>query len=340
MHVEVRSQVTGVIVARPYTEGSDVEPGALLFKLDPTLYKAAYDNTRGVLRNAQARLANAELTVARLRPLAAERAVAQQDVDNAESAVQQARADVESAQGAVDQAKKNLDDTDVRAQVGGRVGIAQMVLGTRVVGGTDVLTTIDRVDPIYVRFNASDQDILAWRHEIAAKRVVVPDGRLRVRAVLADSTVVPGIGELTFADVALQPQTGTEVLRATFANAQRILLPGQFVRVELIDLKRTGEFLVPQRAVQQGIAGSYVYTLTDSDRVTSRAVSGSTWEGSQWVIETGLRSGDRVIVDGVQKVGPGDHVRPVPYRAATDTSLRQRVDNPAPPSAPLVRAGR
>jgi len=339
-HVEVRSQVTGVIVARPYTEGSDVAPGTLLFKIDPTLYKAAYDNALGQLGDAQAREANAERILARLQPLLAERAVAQQDVDNAESAAQQARADVQSAQGAVDQAKKNLDDTDVRAQIGGRVGIAQMVLGARVTGPNDLLTTIDQIDPIYVRFSPSDQDLLVWRREIAAKKLAFPNGGLRVRAVLADSSVVPSSGVLTFSDVSLQPQTGTQVLRATFANPQRILQPGQFVRAELLDFKRIGAFLVPQRSVQQGITGSYVYTVTDSNKIAPRTVSTSVWEGSQWVIESGLQSGDRVVVDGIQKIGPGARVRTVPYEMARDTSLRQSVDVAAPPGASLVGSRR
>ena len=300
-HVDVRSQVTGVIVARPYVEGVDVSAGALLFKIDPTLYKAAYDNALGQLASAQSRAANAERSFARLRPLLAERAVAQQDVDNAEAALQQARADVQAAQGAVDQAKKNLDDTDVRAQIGGRAGIAQLVLGSRVTGPGDLLTTIDQVDPIYVQFNPSDQDVLTWRREIAAKRLAMPGGRLRVRSILADSTVMPGTGTLTFADIAIQQQTGTQTLRATIPNPEHILLPGQFVRVELLDLKRTGAFLVPQRAVQQGVAGSYVYTVTDSNTVTPRNVSASVWEGSAWVIEDGLRVGDRVVVDDIRR---------------------------------------
>jgi membrane fusion protein (multidrug efflux system) len=317
-----------------------VAAGTVLFKIDPTLYKAAYDNALGQLGDAQAREANAERILARLQPLLAERAVAQQDVDNAESAVQQARADVQSAQGAVDQAKKNLDDTDVRAQIAGRVGIAQMVLGARVTGPNDLLTTIDQIDPIYVRFSPSDQDLLVWRREIAAKKLAFPNGGLRVRAVLSDSSVAPSVGVLTFSDVSLQPQTGTQVLRATFANAQRVLQPGQFVRAELVDFKRIGAFLVPQRAVQQGITGSYVYTVTDSNKIAPRTVTASVWEGSQWVIESGLQTGDRVVVDGVQKIGPGARVRPVPYEVARDTTLRQSVDVVAPPGASLVGGSR
>src|SRR5712692_10474806 len=182
--VEVRSQVTGVIVARPYAEGTDVAKGTLLFRIDPTTYEAAF-------RSAQARLANADRTLARLKPLLAERAVAQKDVDDAQQAYDQAQA-------AVDQTRKDYEDTFVRAEITGRAGRAGLELGARVTGPSDLLTTVEQVDPIYVNFSPSDEDLLGWRRAIAAGRLLMPQQALTVQATLADGSVFPGTGTLNF----------------------------------------------------------------------------------------------------------------------------------------------
>src|SRR6184192_3383411 len=323
--VEVRSQVTGVIVARPYAEGTDVAKGTLLFRIDPTTYEAAY-------RSAQARLANADRTLARLKPLLAARAVAQKDVDDAQQAFDQAQA-------AVDQTKKDYDDTFVRAEISGRAGRAQLELGARVTGSGDLLTTVEQVDPIYVNFSPSDEDLLRLRRDIADGRLVMPPAphALAVQVTLADGSLFPATGELNFADLALQPATGTLQLRAQLKNPQHVLLPGQFVRVRLLGLKRPSAILVPQRAVQQGLTGAFVYLVTDSGKVAARSVVASSWDGGSWLIEQGLDAGDRVVVDGVQKVAPGQPARPVAYRPAPNSAAAGAQDSAliAPPAAPL-----
>src|SRR5881397_3564228 len=189
--VEVRSQVTGVIVARPYAEGTDVAKGTLLFRIDPTAYEAAY-------RSAQARLANADRTLARLKPLLAERAVAQKDVDDAQQAYDQAQA-------AVDQTRKDYEDTFVRAEITGRAGRAALELGARVTGPSDLLTTVEQVDPIYVNFSPSDEDLLRLRRDIADGRLVMPPAphALAVQVTLADGSQLSTTGELNFADLAV-----------------------------------------------------------------------------------------------------------------------------------------
>ncbi len=303
--VEVRSQVTGVIVARPYAEGTDVAKGALLFRIDPTTYEAAY-------RSAQARLANADRTLARLKPLLAARAVAQKDVDDAQQAFDQAQA-------AADQAKKDYDDTFVRAEIAGRAGRALLELGARVTGPGDLLTTVERVDPIYVNFSPSDQDVLRWRRDVKDGRLVMPKGPLAVQVTLADGTVYPRTGTLNFTDLALQPATGTQELRAELENPQHLLLPGQFVRVRLLGLKHPGAILVPQRAVQQGLGGAFVYLLDAGDKVATRNVIATAWDGGSWLIAQGLAAGDRIVVDGLQQVAPGSPVRAVAYQPAADS---------------------
>jgi membrane fusion protein (multidrug efflux system) len=326
--VEVRSQVTGVIVARPYTEGTDVAKGTVLYRIDPTIYEAALRSAEGTLANAQARLANAERNLNRVKPLLAEHAVAQVDVDNAETELQQSRAGVDQARGAVDEARKNYDDTFVRAQISGRAGRALLVLGARVTGPNDLLTTVEQVDPIYVSFNPSDRDVLAWRHNEATRKMIA-DGKLKVAITLSDKSTFPHQGVVNFVDQALQYNTGTLLLRATVPNPEHILLPGQFVRVKPLGITRDSALLVPQRAVQQGLSGTFVYLLGPNNTAMARDVSASTWDGGRWLIDEGLKPGDQVIVDGTLKVGPGRPVRPTPYDAAKDSTLRQSGDTTA-----------
>jgi membrane fusion protein (multidrug efflux system) len=326
--VEVRSQVTGVIVARPYTEGTDVAQGTVLYRIDPTIYEAALRSAQGTLANAQARLANAERNVNRVKPLLAEHAVAQVDVDNAETELQQARAGVDQARGAVDEAKKNYDDTFVRAQISGRAGRALLVLGARVTGPNDLLTTVEQIDPVYVSFNPSDRDVLAWRHNEATRKLIAA-GKLKVAITLSDKTAFPHLGVVSFVDQSLQYNTGTLLLRATVPNPEHILLPGQFVRVKPLGITRDSALLVPQRAVQQGLAGTFVYLLGPNNTAMARDVSASSWDGGRWLIDEGLKPGDQVIVDGALKVGPGRPVHPTPYDPANDSTLKQSGDTTA-----------
>jgi membrane fusion protein (multidrug efflux system) len=339
--VQVRSQVSGVIVERPYVEGTDVRKGKVLYRIDPRTYQANYESAKARLAESEATFANAERTLNRLKPLLAERAVAQQDVDNAQAAFDQSNAAVLDARAAVDAAKKNYDDTFVRSEVSGRAGRAIMEVGALTSGPADQLTVVDQVDPIYVYFNPSDQEVLQWRRDIAAKRLVLPKGVIDVQATLADGSVFGQTGKLNFVAVALQANTSALQLRAEFPNPQHTLLPGQFVRVRFLGLKRNDAILVPQRAVQQGLSGPFVYVLADSNKVSPRTVAATNWQGTQWIIESGLSPGDKVIVDGAQKIVPNGAVRPVAYKLESDTTLAVRGDSTviAPPSAsPPIQA--
>ncbi|PYP44731.1 MAG: efflux transporter periplasmic adaptor subunit [Gemmatimonadetes bacterium] len=341
--VEVRAQVAGVIVARPYAEGTDVPKGALLFQIDSTTYDAAYRSARAQLADAAARLANAERNWTRLKALLGSRAVAQKDVDDAETASDQARAAVQAAQAAVDRAKKDYDDTFIRAEIAGRAGRALLDLGARVTGPSDLLTTVEQIDPVYVNFSPSDQEVLRWRQDIATRRLLVPARVLAVQVTLADGSIFPGTGQLNFIDLALQPTTGTLSLRAEFRNPRHVLLPGQFVRLHFVGLKRPDAILVPQRAVQRGLAGAFVYVLGDSNRVTVREVVATSWDRGAWLIEQGLRAGDRLVVDGIQKVAPGQLATPVAYRPAVDSSAAAGGGDSAviaaPSAPPKIKVG-
>jgi membrane fusion protein (multidrug efflux system) len=334
--VQVRPQVSGVIVDRSYVEGTDVPKGKVLYRIDPRAYRARYENAQAHLAETEATFANAQRTLGRLKALGGRDAVAQQDVDNAQAAYDQTRAAVLGARAEADAAKKDYDDTFVRAGIGGRAGRALVELGSVTSGPSDLLTTVDQVDPIYVYFNPSDQEVLQWRRDIAAKRLVLPQGLIDVQVTLADGSVFKQTGKLDFIALALQPGTGSLQLRAEFPNPDHTLLPGQFVRVRFLGLKRTDAILVPQRAVQQGLNGLFVYVLADGNKVSARPVSASVWQGAQWIVDDGLQPGDKVIVDGVQTIRPDGPVRPVAYDPRTDSTLAVRSDSTvfAPPSAP------
>ena len=333
--VQVRSQVSGVIIERPYVEGTDVPKGKVLYRIDPRTYRANYENAQAHLAESEATLANAERTLHRLESLVNKEAVAQQDVDNAKAAYDQARAAVLAARASADAAKKAYDDTYVRAGIAGRAGRALVEIGSVTSGAADLLTTVDQVDPIYVYFNPSDQEVLQWRRDIAAKRLTLPPGLIDVQATLADGSVFKQTGKLDFVALALQRNTGALQLRAEFPNPDHTLLPGQFVRVRFLGLKRTDAILVPQRAVQQGLQGPFVYVLGDSNMVSARPVSATAWQETQWIIDEGLRPGDKVVVDGIQKIQPNTPVKPVAYDPRSDSTLAVRQDSiiEAPPSA-------
>jgi membrane fusion protein (multidrug efflux system) len=341
--VQVRSQVAGVIVERPYVEGTDVRKGKVLYRIDPRTYQANYESAKARLAEAEATFANAERTLNRLKPLLIERAVAQQDVDDAQASYDQSRAAVLDARAALHAARKDYDDTFVRAEVGGRAGRAIMEVGALTAGSADQLTTVDQVDPIYVYFNPSDQFVLQWRRDIAAKRLLLPKGVLDVQATLADGSVLGQTGKLDFVSVALQPNTSALQLRAEFPNPQHTPLPGQFVRVRILGIQRNDAILVPQRAVQQGLKGAFVYTVADSNKVSARSVTATAWQGTQWIIDEGLVPGDKVIVDGTQKIMPDAPVRTVVYDPKSDTTLTAGSDSAiiaAPSAAPPIQTAR
>ncbi len=301
--VEVRSRVEGVIEARPFTEGALVKRGDLLYRLDTVRYAAAY-------HGALATYDNATRSLARLQALLPRHAVAQQDVDNARTAVDAAKA-------ALDQAQKDLNDTEIRAELDGRVGRTQLQVGARVSGSSDLLTTIDQLDPVYVSFRPSSEQVMAWHASAADRALVQPGGNLAIRVERSDGSLLPVVGRLDFVSPGLDSATGTQEFRAKFANASGVLVPGEFVHVQVEGFVRPAAITIPQRAVQQGLGRQFVYVVGAGDSVSARDVTPGPWTGHEWVVDSGLVAGDRVIVDGVQKVGPGMVVKPA---AAADSN--------------------
>lgn len=296
--VEVRARVDGIIEARPFTEGAFVKPGDVLYRLERVRNDAAY-------RSAAARLANAQRTLARLEPLLARDAVAQQDVDNA-------RTEAESAQASLDEASKDRADAVVRAEIAGRVGRTLMEVGARVTGPSDLLTTVEQLDPVYVTFRPSSQDLLRWQQDPEARKLIRAGSALAVKVVLPDGSELPRQGKLDFVSPSLDPATGTQEFRAQFGNKDLLLVSGQFVRVRLEGFTRDSTLAVPRRAVQQSLGRQFVLVVGAGDTVASRDVETGAWSGTAWIIEKGLAAGDRVVVDGIQKAAPGRPVKPVP----------------------------
>lgn len=308
--VQVRARVSGIIQERPFTEGAIVGRGQLLYQIDTTLYEAA-------ARSAQAHYENAQQSYERLEPLLAQHAVAQQDVDNA-------RFTRDAAKAAFDAARKDLADTRVVAEISGRIGRTQLDVGARVTGPGDLLTTIARVDPIYVTFQPSSQQVLEWRENPAWRRLIQAGSSLTVQVALPDSSVYPHMGRLDFVAPALDSTTGTQEFRAVFRNPELILVPGQFVQVRVVGLERANAVAIPQRAVQTTLGRQFVYVVGDSDLASIRDVVTGPWSGDLWIIDRGLSAGDRVIVDGVQKVAPGRPVKPVPLADSTGVAGDRR----------------
>jgi membrane fusion protein (multidrug efflux system) len=332
--VQVRAQATGVILARPFIEGVQIHAGDVLYRIDPTTSDAEWRSAKARLASAQATLANAETIAERLHALLPGNAVARQDVDNADAQVKSARASVDDARGTVDAAQKNLSETTVRAQISGRIERTMLDVGARVTGPADLLTTIDVLDPIYVTFRPSTDEQAEWRRSPGYARAIAPGGSARVEATLPDGHSFPTEGRIGYIDPVVDPQTGTQEYRAEFANPNGIMLPGQFVRVRLHGLAHKDAIVIPQRAVLQQMGGQMVYVVGSDNKVASRDVKATAWTGSDWLISTGLAAGDRVVVDGVQKIHPGAPVHATPF---VDSAAAPPVASQSAPRQGLAR---
>ena len=308
--VEVRARVGGILLRRFYTEGSWVKRGTQLFKIDPAPYEAALNKLKGTLEQEEAQLEKAKRDEARLKPLFAENAVSRKDYEDAVSARETAMARVQSARAGVTEAQLNLDYTNVQAPINGVTSRAEKSEGSLVAAGTDLLTRISQVDPIYANFSYSENALLRVRDEVAAGRLVLPpDKELKVELKLSDGGTYPMTGRVNFNDFRVQAGTGTIQIRAVFPNPKRTLLPGQFVRVVIHGATRPNAILIPQEAVMSGQKGKFVYVVNGDDKAESRRVETGEWREDEFLVTSGLNPGERVIVSGAMKLQPGAPVR-------------------------------
>jgi membrane fusion protein (multidrug efflux system) len=309
--VEVRARVTGILQARNFIEGGAVAKGQSLFTIDPAPFVAAAVRAEADVAAADARLAQAKKNAARLKPLYAEKAVSQKEFDDAVSAEAIAEADLKGAKARLTEAHLNLMYTKVESPLSGIAGRAQRSEGSLVSGPDVLLTTVTQVDPIWVSFGISDNEQLRLNSESAAGRLELPKGgRFEVSLKLADGTVVAQTGKLNFSDVRVSGATGTSETRAEIPNPKGVLRPGQFVRVTLKGAVRPNAVTVPQRAVLEGPQGKFVYVLGAESKAEPRPVQVGDWAGDDWIINAGLKAGDKVIVDGVARIfAPGSPVQ-------------------------------
>jgi len=308
--VEVRARVAGILLKRNFTEGAPVRRGQSLYTIDPAPFEAAVARAEADVGAAEARLEQARKNAARLKPLYAEKAVSQKDYDDTVSAEAIGAADVKAARARLTEAKLNLSYTKVESPVAGITGRSMRQEGSLISGPDALLTSITQVDPIWVNFGVPDNEQAQIQKEVQAKQLALPkDGNFEVALRRADGSLYEKTGRLNFADVRVSPATGTRETRAELPNPGGALKPGEFVRVILRGATRPDAVTVPQRAVLEGPQGKFVYLVNEKNQAEPRPVEAGEWAGQSWIITGGLKPGERVIVDGVMRLGPGAPVR-------------------------------
>ncbi len=311
--VEIRSQVTGLLKEVLFAEGRGVKKGDKLYQIDPVPFQAAYQSAKARIAEAEARLVQAKQNLARVKPLLAEQAVSQKDVDDAVAEDLTAKAALEGAKADLIKAKFDLDNTLIHAPIDGLIERSRYYEGRLVSAQTDLLTIIHRVDPMYVVVSVPESFLLKRRQDAIAMGLQHPGlAQLKGTIIFADGSTYAHEGVLDFADVGLRTETGARQARFVVPNPDRVLLPGQFVTVRFKGTVKENVILVPQRAVQQGPQGPIVFVVGEGDKAEIRSVKASNWQDREWIIEAGVRPGERVIVDGFHKLAPGAPIKPTP----------------------------
>jgi membrane fusion protein (multidrug efflux system) len=306
--VEVRARVTGILMSRNFKEGERVKKGQSLFTIDPKPFEAALARAVADLAAVEARLEQARRNAARLKPLYAEKAVSQKENDDAVSAEAIGAADVQAAQARLTEAKLNMAYTKVEAPVSGITTRALPSEGTLISGPGVLLTSVVQVDPIWVNFGIPDNEQARIQKAVQAGTLKLPRA-FEVELRLPDGSVYAHKGKLDFSDVRVSTATGTREARAEVPNPDGALGPGQFVRVVLKGASIPSAVTVPQRSVMEGPQGKFVYVVDEKSTAQARPVEAGQWAGDRWIITSGLKGGERVIVDGVMKIGPGAPVK-------------------------------
>ena len=307
--VEVRARVTGILMSRNFKEGDRVKKGQSLFTIDPKPFEAALARAVADVAAAEARFEQARRNAARLKPLYAEKAVSQKENDDAVSAEAIGAADVTAAQARLTEARLNLAYTKVESPLSGITTRALPSEGTLVSGPNVLLTSVVQVDPIWVNFGIADNEQARMQKDAQAGILKLPSN-FEIELRLADGSVYGHKGKLDFADVRVSTVTGTREARAEVPNPDGFLRPGQFVRVVMKGASFPNAVTVPQRSVMEGPQGKFVYIVDEKSTVQPRPVEAGQWAaGDRWIITSGLKGGERVIVDGVMKIGPGAPVK-------------------------------
>jgi len=338
---QVRARVDGIVQRREFVEGSDVKAGQRLYKIDPAPYIATLNSAKASLAKAKANLATQDALVARYKVLVAANAISRQDYDNAVAAQGQAAADVAAGKAAVDSAQINLGYTDVVSPITGRVGISQVTPGAYVQASqATLMSTVQQLDPVYVDLTQSSLEGLKLRQAVQSGRLKTSGpGAAKVTLILEDGKPYAEPGKLQFSDVTVDQSTGSVTIRAIFPNPKRVLLPGMFVRARIEEGVNDNAFLVPLIGVSHDQKGQPVALVVGADnKVASHTLTTTGMQGQNWVVEGGLQPGDRVIVQGIDKVRPGTTVKTVPARLAPAPDAASGAAAAAPAAASAATA--
>jgi len=329
---EVRPQVNGLVLARLFQEGDFVRAGQPLYRIDPSPYQAQVASAQAAVARARAAIASSQALARRYGELVKINAISRQDFENATTSAQQAQADVAAQQAALRTAQIDLGRTTVRAAISGRIGRSTFTTGALVTAAqTEPLTTIQRLDPIYVDIQQSSADLLRLRQQILSGALSRGGGAARVKLKLEDGSDYGPEGTLKFADVTVDPATGSQVIRAVFPNSRGLLLPGMFVRALLVEGTQADAILVPQRAVSRNEKGEATAMVVGQDgKIAPRSLVTSRTVGADWLVTGGLKPGDKVVMEGAQNLQPGTAVKTVPY---SDKAPAQAAPGRAPASA-------
>ncbi len=318
INAQIRAQVTGYLLTQNYLEGSQVKKGDLLFQIDPSPFQAALDQVEAKLTQDKAQLGKTQLDVKRYTPLAKEQAISQQQLDDAIQANLVAEGQVKADEAALHTAQLNLGFTRITSPIDGLAGVALGQIGDLVGQSGSVLTTVSTINPIKVYFQANEQSYLSfWRSFATAPEK--SGAELPLVLILSEGSVYPEKGKFFLADRQVNPTTGTLQIAGVFSNADFILRPGQYGRVRAQTQTKTNALVVPQRAVTQ-LQGSYQVIIVDNqNKAHIQPVKVGVQTGSHWVIDSGLKSGDRVVVEGLQKAKEGAAVNPSPFIGQTNS---------------------
>lgn len=315
---EVRPRVSGIVVQRVFEQGSSVKEGDVLYRIDPEVFKVQVASAEATLARAKAQQMQARQQADRQRELKKANVTSAQQVEDAVANLAIADADVASAEAGLATAKLNLQYTNVTAPISGRIGRALITEGALVsASGTDILATIQQLDPVYADFTQPAGDLIKLRKALESGGILSPKGDAPVQLVMDDGTVYEHTGKLLFSEATVDSMTGQVTLRGQFPNPDGNLLPGMYVRVRIEQGVEKNAIAVPQQAVQRDSAGkSQVYIVTADNTAALRPVTAGRVIGNRWVISEGLKPGEKVIVEGFQKIGPGAKVNPSEWNAA------------------------
>lgn len=339
---QVRARAAGIVLQRLFKEGSDVKAGQPLFRIDAAPYAAAASSAQAQLARAQANYGQASALAQRYKPLVEANAISKQDYANAVAAEQQAAADVAAAKAAVQTAQINLGYASVTSPISGRIGRALVTEGALVgQGEATPLALVQQINPMYVNFTQSSNEVLALRRSLAQGKLqrAGADG-VKVKVVLEDGSAYPMAGRLLFSDLSVDPSTGQVTLRAEVPNPNGLLLPGMYVRVQLEQARLDNAITLPQQAVTRSSTGDTVIVVDKDGKATPRPVKIGNQQNGQWIITEGLQPGEQVVVDGFQKMRPGAPVKAVPWSppGASPAAGAASGASPAPAAAPAASA--